>query len=263
MLRIACIAALLVLLAGCTTSAGSTRTGGSAQAQIRPPRLGACRALTPADVARSSNDTATVPCSARHTAQTFAIGQFPDAVARRGTGSPALGGYVFRRCRKGFERFVGADDSLALRSTLSWAWFRPPDDQWRRGAHTWRCDVVGGTEDSSSLLTLPRKAKGLLLGHPDDRLLACANGPTVSGSARIPCSRAHTWRAVTTIVLGKGNDAYPGDRLSEVRSRDYCSDSVGAWLNYPVDYAYGYTWFHEAEWRAGNRRAICWARTDQ
>jgi hypothetical protein len=34
-------------------------------------------------------------------------------------------------------------------------------------------------------------------------------------------------------------------------------------MNYPVDFDYGYTWFHEAEWKAGNRRAICWARTDQ
>jgi Septum formation len=261
--RTACIAALLVVLAGCTMSPGGTGTGGSAQAETRPPRLGACRVLTRSDVARPSDDTATVPCSAHHTAQTFAIGQFPDAVARKGTGSPALGGYVFRRCQKGFERFVGADDSLVLRSTLSWAWFRSPDDQWRSDAHTWRCDVVGGTGDSASLLPLPRSAKGLLLGHPDDRWLACVAGLTVSGSARIPCSRPHTWRAVTTIVLGKSDDAYPGDRISEVRSRDYCSDSVGAWLNYPVDYDYGYTWFHEAEWRAGNRRAICWAKTDQ
>jgi hypothetical protein len=219
--------------------------------------------LSPADVGRATNDSATVPCSSRHTAQTFAVGQFPASVARKGIGSPALGGYVFHRCQKGFERFVGADDSLLLRSTLSWAWFRPPDDAWGQGAHTWRCDVVGGTEDSARLLDLPRTAKGLLLGRPGDRWLACVDGPTVGGSVRIPCSRPHTWRAVTTIVLGKKRDPYPGDRLSEVRSRDYCSDSVGAWLNYPVNYDYGYTWFHAAEWRAGNRRAICWAKTDQ
>jgi hypothetical protein len=30
-----------------------------------------------------------------------------------------------------------------------------------------------------------------------------------------------------------------------------------------VDYDYGYTWFHQAEWKAGNRRSICWAKTDQ
>ena len=51
--------------------------------------------------------------------------------------------------------------------------------------------------------------------------------------------------------------------LVEVRSRDFCSDSVGAWMNYPVDYEFGYTWFHEAEWQAGNRRSVCWSKTDR
>jgi hypothetical protein len=68
---------------------------------------------------------------------------------------------------------------------------------------------------------------------------------------------------VTTVKLGEPKDSYPGDRLSEVRSRDFCSDSVGAWMNYPVEYDFGYTWFHKAEWEAGSRRSVCWARTDR
>ena len=99
----------------------------------------------------------------------------------------------------------------------------------------------------------------------------------MADSEKIPCSEEHTWRAVTTIVLGEPDEEYPGDKVVAgercteemggadkvvaARTRDYCSDSVGAWLNYPVDYDYGYTWFHEAEWEAGNRRSICWART--
>ena len=82
-------------------------------------------------------------------------------------------------------------------------------------------------------------------------------------SKKVPCSDQHDWRAVTTIKLGAPGGPYPGDRLAEVRSRDYCSDSVGAWMNYPVDYEFGYTWFHEGEWQAGNRRTICWAKTDR
>ena len=39
------------------------------------------------------------------------------------------------------------------------------------------------------------------------------------------------------------------------------ADSVGAWLGYPPEYDYGYTWFHEGEWNAGNRRSVCWAAT--
>ncbi|MGI8646287.1 MAG: septum formation family protein, partial [Nocardioides sp.] len=108
----------------------------------------------------------------------------------------------------------------------------------------------------------PETAEGVLLGRPDDKWLVCVNGESVDASPKIPCSEEHSWRAVTTIKLGESEDEYPGDRLVEVRTRDFCSDSVGAWLNYPVTYDFGYTWFHESEWAAGNRRSVCWAKTD-
>jgi hypothetical protein len=219
--------------------------------------------LTPRDIDRASDDSDPVPCSSKHTAQTYAVGTFPTSIAAKGMGSPALGAYVYDRCHPRFQRFLGGDESLVLRSTLTWAWFRSSAAAWRARSHTWRCDVVGGGDQSKEFVTLPTTAKGLLLGKPDDRWLVCVDGPTVTGSVKIPCSQKHTWRAVTTVVLGKKQTPYPGDRLSEVRTRDYCSGSVGAWMNYPVDYDYGYTWFHEAEWKAGNRRSICWAKTDQ
>jgi hypothetical protein len=122
--------------------------------------------------------------------------------------------------------------------------------------------VVGGTEQSTELVQLPRTAKGVLLGIPGDRWMACVDNASVTAVPPVPCTEPHTWRAVTTIVVGKDKDRYPGDRLVEVMSRDYCSASVGAWMHYPVDYEYAYTWFHRAEWETGNRRSICWAGTD-
>jgi hypothetical protein len=91
--------------------------------------------------------------------------------------------------------------------------------------------------------------------------MVCAQGATVSGAVKVPCSAKHNWRAVTTIVLGDAGTSYPGDHTVQTRTRDFCSKSVGAWLNYPVDYDFGYSWFHRAEWDAGNRRSVCWART--
>ena len=91
--------------------------------------------------------------------------------------------------------------------------------------------------------------------------MVCVNGPSVQGAPKIPCSQKHNWRAVTTIKVGDPEDPYPGDRVVEVTTRDYCSRSVGAWLGYPPEYDYGYTWFHEGEWKAGNRRSVCWAAT--
>ena len=260
MLRTASIVVLLLALSGCTQ--GQAADGGGKESTAAP-ELGACRALVPDDIAQASNATAPVACTAKHTAETYSVGTFPADLAKDDPDDRALGAYVYDRCQSGFRRFLGGDESLVLRSTMTWAWFRPSKDAWARGAHWFRCDVVGGGEQSKSFLTLPRTAKGLLLGKPDDRWLVCVDGPSVSGSVKIPCSTKHTWRAVTTISVGKETDDYPGDRLVEVRTRDFCSRSVAAWLSYPIDYDYGYTWFHEAEWDAGNRRSVCWAKTSQ
>lgn len=249
--------ALLMLVSACA--------GGSAEeprVDAGPPELGACRRLTPQDIARTSNDSPVVDCSDPHTAETFAVGTFPDDVGDE-IDDPALGAHVFEVCQRKFAKFLGGNESLVMRAMVTWAWFRPTEDQWDAGARWWRCDVVGGGEESTALVALPETAAGLLLGQPDDAWMVCVDGPSIADSAKIACSEKHTWRAVTTIVLGDDTDPYPGDRLVEVRTRDYCSDSVGAWLNYPVDYDFGFTWFHEAEWEAGNRRSICWARTDE
>jgi hypothetical protein len=261
-LRTACIALLLLALSGCTQGQADGGDGGGTQ-DTAAPELGTCRSLVPDDITRASNATEPVACTAEHTAETFSVGTFPEQLSGKDPDDRALGAYVYDRCQGRFQRFLGGDESLVLRSTMTWAWFRPTKEAWGQGAHWFRCDVVGGGEQSKSFITLPKTAKGLLLGRPDDRWLVCVDGPSVSGSVKIPCSSPHTWRAVTTIIVGKVGDDYPGDRVVEVRTRDFCSRSVAAWLNYPIDYDYGYTWFHEAEWKAGNRRSICWAKTKQ
>ena len=122
--------------------------------------------------------------------------------------------------------------------------------------------MIGGGEQSKEYAALPPTAAGLLAQQPtDDEWMVCVNGPSVQGAPKIPCSQKHNWRAVTTIKVGDPEDPYPGDRVVEVTTRDYCSRSVGAWLGYPPEYDYGYTWFHEGEWKAGNRRSVCWAAT--
>ncbi|HEU4514461.1 MAG TPA: septum formation family protein [Nocardioidaceae bacterium] len=255
-------AAMLLLLTACGDGGASGDEAGADT--MERPELGACRVLEPEDIAEPDNAGEVVPCGTAHTAETFAVGTFPADVAKGAEYTdPDLGAYVYESCSTKFEGFLGGDESAVMRSMLTWAWFRPSEDAWERGARWYRCDVVAGTETSEELRALPRTAEGVLLGRPDDDWMMCANGETVAGSDKVPCSQPHEWRAVTTIKVGREDEKYPGDRLVEVRSRDFCSDSVGAWMNYPVDYEFGYTFFREPDWKAGNRRSICWARTDK
>ena len=251
----------LALLGGCGEDPQGSDTDPEQVDAVEAPQLGACRVLTPDDVALPSNATRTVGCSEPHTAQTYAVGELPEEFEDADYDAEGLGEFAYETCSKKFMAFLGADESLVMRTVVSWAWFRPSAKAWEDGARWYRCDVVGGGDQSASYIELPETAEGLLLKQ-EDEWMVCVKGPTVN-SPKVPCSEPHDWRAVTTIKLGEKGDDYPGDRLVEVRTRDYCSDSVGAWMSYPVDYDFAYTYFHEAEWDAGNRRSVCWAKTTQ
>ncbi len=260
-LRLALALGVVLALSACSDSSQGTNTDREQVDSVEPPELGACRVLTPDDVAERSNATRTVPCTERHNAETFAVGPLPEELEDADYEARELGAFAYRTCGAAFERFVGADESLVMRTVVSWAWFRPSRKAWDEGARWYRCDIVGGGEQSQRYVDLPPTAKGLLQGRPKDRWMVCVAGASVQDAPKIPCSEPHTWRAVTTIKLGEEDDPYPGDRLVEVTTRDFCSESVGAWLNYPPEYEFGYTFFHEEEWIAGNRRSVCWART--
>lgn len=230
------------------------------------PATGACRVLEPQDVGQPTDATRTVPCTERHTAETYAVGVLPAELADAAYDSKevALAGY--HACNDAFAKHLGADESVVMRTVLSWAWFRPSEKAWEDGARWYRCDLVGGTEAVAKkrYLDLPETTRNLLrTSKPDDKWMVCGRGTNVSTSTKVPCTKPHDWRAATTIKVGEPKDPYPGDRAIEVKTREYCRTSISAWLNYAVDFQFGYTWFHEAEWEAGNRRSICWARTDK
>ena len=254
---VALLAFAAVTLSGCFWTPGGD-SGGSTAA----PDLGACRVLAPQDVAQPTNDTAPEACSKPHTAQTYAVESLPGRFAHASYNDGDVAAYAYRICTQQFMDFTGADESLSMRTILGWAWFRPSPSAWQDGARWYRCDVIGGGAQSASYIDLPTTTQDLLAGRPKDAWLVCAQGATVDGSVKVPCTHKHDWRAVTTIVLGDDSAHYPGDAAVQARSKDFCSKSVGAWLDYPVDYDFGYSWFQEPEWAAGNRRSVCWARTD-
>jgi hypothetical protein len=254
-LRAIALVLAAALLAGC---GGETETE---PVDTEPPANGLCRVLTPADVAASDNASTPVDCAEPHTAQTYEVGELPTDLHDAAYDDSRLSGFAYRTCSAAFMTFLEADESTVMRTVMSWAWFRPSEQAWEEGARWYRCDLVGGGEQSDAYVELPADAAGMLEGLPADRWMACVSGASVPGTPRTPCSEKHDWRAVTTIKVGEPEDPYPGDQLVEVNTRTYCQTSVGAWLEYPVSYDFAYTWFHEAEWEAGNRRSVCWAKT--
>jgi hypothetical protein len=250
----------LVLLVGGLAACGEDAPEATS---TEPPEVGACRVLDAEDVSLPSNDSPVVDCATRHTAETFEVQELPADLHELDPDDSAIGAHVYETCSQSFAGFLQADESAVMRTVVSWAWFAPAEAAWEAGARWFRCDVVGGGPQLTDYRALPETARGLLEGMPPDEWMVCANGRTVNGSPKVPCSEPHSWRAVTTIKVGEPDEEYPGDRIVEVTTRDFCSDSVGAWLGYPDSYEFGYTYFKRAEWEVGNRRSVCWARTQQ
>jgi len=227
------------------------------------PAAGKCRKVAPKDLENTANASRIVECTQPHTAETFHVEELPDEFDNDSYTSSEVATYAARTCAPKFAVFLGADESLSMRSVIGWVWFRPSEAAWKAGARWIRCDAVGGNAASESLLELPPTVAGLFKQGPQEEWLACVNAPSVTDAPRVPCSKPHLWRAVTTIKLGNTDDDYPGDKQVADRTQDFCSGSVSAWLGYPQDFDFGYTWFGTAAWKAGNRRSVCWARTSK
>ena len=258
------MARLLVLVLTVLLTATACGAAQGSAVTTKPPSTGACRMLTTSQTAGPSNASATVSCSEPHDAQTYAVGALPHRFADASYDDARLDTWAYAKCASAFSTYLGTDDSTAMRSLLTWIWFRPSKDQWAAGARWYRCDVLGGSATQhGAYVDLPTTAKGLLQGRGDDHWMACAKGKSVDSGTKVPCSMAHDWRAATTIKLGESDESYPGDTVAKTKTKSYCAESIDAWLGYPSSYDYGYTWFGAQEWQAGNRRSVCWARTSE
>jgi len=261
------VTVLLAVAALCLGCGASGSTAKPTAAETAQPKVHACRNLSRADVAEASNDSPVVDCADPHNAETYAAGPLPekfaDVSAEDATDDDDLADWAYHTCTAKLEKHLGADQSLLMRSMLSWVWFGPSKAAWEAGARWYRCDLVGGGQAGAAYVDLPTVTRNLLHGSPDDRWLACARGASVDTGEKVSCADRHSWRAVTTIKLGSPDTPYPGDAAIVAKSKQYCSSSVHAWLSYPATYDYGYTWFGKDEWAAGDRRSVCWAKTDE
>ena len=258
----AALAAVALVLSACGGEDDGNADTGQLDS-VEAPQLGACRALTPEDVALPSNATKIVDCAKEHTAETFAVGDLPaeledaeyDVAGAGGVRLPdllrAVPGVPRRRREHGdaHHRELGVVPAVGEGVGQGRAVVPLRRHRRRRGEQgVRRAPAHGG------------RAAGAA-AHRTTSGWSASTGPRCRSRRRSPAAEKHNWRAVTTIKVGDPEDPYPGDRVVEVTTRDYCSRSVGAWLGYPPEYDFGYTWFHEGEWKAGNRRSVCWAAT--
>src|SRR3954454_15515571 len=92
----AALVAVALLLTAC---AGAPQGGNSDPGQVdsvTAPDLGACRTLTPADVAEPSNATRAVACTRPHTAETYAVGDLPASMDDVDYDAEDLGAWAYR-----------------------------------------------------------------------------------------------------------------------------------------------------------------------
>lgn len=249
---------LLTVLLTATACGGGADAG---EVSTEQPSAGVCRMLDADAFTQPSNDGAQVACTQPHDSETFAVGTLPPTFAKSSYDDPAIDAWSYATCADAFPDYLGTDQSTAMRSLLTWVWFRPSKQAWKAGARWYRCDVLGGSVTQHDHLDLPTTTKGLLRGRRLDTWMACAKGKSVADGTPVPCSMPHDWRAATTIKLGESGDSYPGDTAVQAKTKSYCAESIQAWLGYPSSYGYAYTWFGDREWKAGNRRSVCWART--
>jgi hypothetical protein len=256
------VGALILGLGAC----GDDRPEGADPAQVdamEPPPVGDCRNIKRSGMDAPTDATEVIDCTEPHNAENYASGAMPPEHATLAWDSPELDTWAYGTCTGALREHLGANQSSLMRTILRWTWFRPSEKAWEDGARWYRCDLVGGGGPGQHYLDLPTTTKDLLKSKQDDHWMTCVRGEEVSTGARVPCSQKHVWRAVTTIKVGEPADTWPGDAAVEAKTKDYCASSVAAWSGYPTDYDYAYTWYGEAEWKAGNRRSVCWAKTDQ
>lgn len=282
--------ALLLLLVGCSSSdggagpppsaasapadrppgPGSPATGGSpgsaeqvspeVEVPSAPPRT-ACYRLGYEQVTEPTNQSASVPCGTRHTAQTFSVGRI-DAVV---DGNPAVDSRLAEKqlatiCPRRLDAYVGGTVEDRALSRFEVTWFRPTLEQSDLGASWFRCDLVAlSADDRLAPLPPPGRLRNVLdrEGALDAWGLCGTAAPGTRGFDRVLCSRRHTWRAIATIPLpGAG---YPGTSVVRRAGDGICRDAVRSVSGSPERFRYGWEWPTREQWSQGQRYGYCWA----
>ena len=275
----AAVLALLTLVgcsgAGTTSGADTTtdrRTGSQPTRTTHttpaadPPEVGECRALTFADISRYADDSPVRSCTGEHTSYTFAVEDLPSDVAFTGVQiqNDAVQAAAAETCTSRFTAYIGGDARTRTLARLTTTYFVADQEDFDRGAHWVRCDVVA-LQSASSLAPLPRRLEHILdTGKALDDYGVCSDGdPGSADSALVMCTQPHTFRAVTALRLGGSDDPYPGADATRADGESECKDFIADLLGVTGGFTYGWTYPSATDWSGGQRFGYCWNSTDR
>jgi hypothetical protein len=262
----------LVLVAGCTSDPGtpdpspSPTPSSTAPVTAAPPpaapAVDACYQLSYDEAVARSNTSSAVPCTQKHTSQTYAVGAL-DLVSGGhllAVDSDAARAQVAQQCPRKLAAYVGLSPEQLRLSMLRAIWFTPSVEEGDAGASWFRCDLVA-PEGDSELAALARSLKGTLKDPSAAATFTmCATAqPGSPGFTHVPCRADHTWKAISVVDL-PAKKAYPGEKAVRSAGEDgTCADAARETASDALDYQWGYEWPTAEQWAAGQTYGRCWA----
>lgn len=263
-LRVMATALLLAAVAACTGPAAGGIDGDLTDGWDVPPSAVPFRPLVGqchenlVEVA-AMDDHRPVDCADLHVAETFFVGQGPDAPVAPSGGSAAMHA-AYADCSTRAADFLGGP-WRAARIVVRVVW--PSRAGWSGGSRWFRCDVAQADLDGSS----DTSRRGSLAGALTDAglRLGCFNPKIKADAVRtmtaVACSKAH---AAEFAGLWTAPDiAYAEQIRDRDRSAAGCRTAIATFTGVPdddnVQYRSGWISFNptRTEWQQGERRVRC------
>lgn len=197
-----------------------------------------------------------------HTAQTVATGLLEGNAQLDPAAEPEpLVAAVSAQCRSAVVTWFGGDEDAYELSMFAYVVAVPTAHDLAAGARWWRCDTYA-TDREGELSTLPGSTEDVLAGDGAGRWATCVRGDLGPDREQVSCRERHDWRAVSAHRLGALGDDYPGDQAVVEEVRTTCQDDVRTYVDDPLA-SFDYGWLRPtgADWRDGQRFALCFTRT--
>lgn len=227
------------------------------------PVVGACYDYSRSALETVSSTAAPIPCTAKHTAETYLVRTLPDSFGPPSKASTASRLSAAEACSvSAMNTHVGWTDRR-LPSRFLTAVLFPTNEQWKAGERWMRCDVVlqGGT----ALVTVTKPMAEVVAAAPAEQFDFCTPGtPNAKNTSAFPCTKPKVnWIKVLDKDLGSPGTAFPGTRTVENRTKALCRAQGKQWNGkekYPGWWA---IWPTAKGWKEGRRSAQCFVPYSQ